>query len=267
MTRPMTLMRYAVAAMIVCGSLVASAERAGAQGVRPGATGSIIGFVSDSLGAPIAGADIMVAGAPATHSDSVGNFIVRLVPSGRALILIRKLGFLPEAVVTRVPPGGTASAPVVMAPMTRTLSTVRVSAQRDTLATPDYHGVHKFDLFYQHRRTSLGGIFFTRSQIEERMPAKLSDLLEGRPARLPQCQAALLQGGASASDYQLFIDDMPYRLAPGETAREALDAIPWTWVEGIEIYTGPSELPVEAVGNACAAIFVWMRSTPADSSG
>jgi hypothetical protein len=31
-------------------------------------------------------------------------------------------------------------------------------------------------------------------------------------------------------------------------------------IEAIEIYQGPSELPAEAKGMACAAIFIWLRS-------
>jgi hypothetical protein len=30
-------------------------------------------------------------------------------------------------------------------------------------------------------------------------------------------------------------------------------------IEAVEIFRGPSELPAEAVGNGCAAIFVWTR--------
>ena len=32
----------------------------------------------------------------------------------------------------------------------------------------------------------------------------------------------------------------------------------------MEVYRGASQLPIEAIGDACAAIFVWTRYTPDD---
>ena len=193
-------------------------------------------------------------------SDSLGNFVARSIAPGAVIIRARKFGFAPMVLTTRVRAGATTSVGVVMGSVASMLPTVSVNAQTDTLQTPDYRGIHKFDLFYQRRAAGMGGQFFTRGQIERRAPAKLSDLLEGQAARLPQCRNAAL--GPSGT-YQLFIDGLSY--GTHEDPMEVLDAIPWTEVEGLEIYTSVSQLPVEAMGNGCAAIFVWMRSVDADS--
>ncbi len=266
MTRLRAIARLACATAIGSGALTALAGTTFAQRVPIGNPGSIIGFIGDSAGAPIAFAEIMIPGLPKALSDSMGNFVIRAIPPGRVLISIRRIGFSPEALVATVSPGVTITVPVVMRPLARTLPAVRVDGQADSRQMPDYHGIHKFDLFYQRRATSLGGTFFTRSQIEQRMPARLSDLLEGKLARLPRCRNALLSVSgtdAYSSSYRLFIDNLPYNIQ--DSPIDALDAIPPWAVEGLEIYTSPSQLPMEAMGNACAAIFIWMHSVDGDS--
>jgi hypothetical protein len=44
-----------------------------------------------------------------------------------------------------------------------------------------------------------------------------------------------------------------------ETAMEVLDDLTTLDVEAMEVYRGPSQLPQEAMGNACAAVFIWTR--------
>jgi outer membrane receptor protein involved in Fe transport len=44
--------------------------------------------------------------------------------------------------------------------------------------------------------------------------------------------------------------------------RQTLYELDLADIEAIEVYRGVSELPLEAMGNACAAIFVWTRFGP-----
>lgn len=266
MTRAFRTIRQYCVGSILLTSMIAPLQAAGAQqAVANKPLGTVIGFIADSSGVSVAGAIVTVLGAATTRSDSLGNFVVHSVPAGRVVIWVRKLGYAPAGVTTQLAAGGTASVPVVMHPLPHVLPGIQVNARTDTMQTPDYYGSHKYDLFYHRRATSLGGIFYTHAQIARRMPAKLSDLLEGKAARLPRCQSAAVNSGGSG--YRLFIDDLPFdQQASGEEALKDLDAIPWDWVEGLEIYTGPSQLPVEAMGNACAAIFIWMRSIVPDSN-
>jgi Carboxypeptidase regulatory-like domain len=236
-------------------------QTAVAQAGDPAHTpGTVIGFVSDSAGVPVPGVQVVIGGARVTTSDSLGNFVVHSISPGAVIVRARKFGFAPMVLTAYVRAGATTSVGIVMVSSASVLPTVSVDARADTLQSPDYHGIHKFDLFYQRRAAGIGGQFFTRSQIERRAPAKLSDLLEGPAARLPRCRNAAL--GISGT-YQLFIDGLSY--GTHEDPIAVLDAIPWTEVEGLEIYTSVSQLPVEAMGNGCAAIFVWMRSVDPDS--
>ena len=46
---------------------------------------------------------------------------------------------------------------------------------------------------------------------------------------------------------------------PGEFTGEMLDRLIPLQIEFIEVYSGPSQMPAEAVGNSCAAIMIWTR--------
>ncbi len=234
----------------------------GPRGAAPIAdsTGTILGSVADSTGRPLPGVHITIGDTVNVRSDSLGNFVSRRVRSGAVLLRARLLGYAPRALAVPVVAHGATSVSVVMAPVAVVLPTVAIGAKRDTMHAPEERGIHKLDLFYRRRATSQGGEFFTRTEIEQRYVTRLSDLLEGKAARLPRCRNA---GVGTEPRYQLFIDDLPY--ATGADWLEVLDAIPPWDVEGLEIYTSVTQLPVEAMANGCAAIFVWMRSAAPDS--
>lgn len=264
--RPITNRTTSTLALLVAVLIIGMPERGRAQQPPRVAPGRIIGFVSDSTGHPIAGAQIVTVGARTAVSDSSGNFIVRDVPAGRVLILVRKLGFAPLALDARVPSGGTTSVPVMLAPYVYKLDTVVSNSRENGLQMPDYHGSHKFDLFYQRRASAISGTFFTHDDIARRFPVKLSDLLRGAARRLPRCHNSIMgsgDGGDAGSIYQLFIDGLPHGSAGQDFT--TLDAIPPILVEGMAVYTSPTQLPVEAMGNGCAAIFIWTRSVVTDS--
>lgn len=42
----------------------------------------------------------------------------------------------------------------------------------------------------------------------------------------------------------------------------ALGSLTTNDIEAMEVYRGVSELPMEAAGDGCAAIFIWTRYTP-----
>jgi hypothetical protein len=65
-----------------------------------------------------------------------------------------------------------------------------------------------------------------------------------------------VKAAASAS---IIVDGVPVDTA---SLRQTLAELHLSDIEAIEVYRGVAELPLEAMGNACAAIFVWMRFGP-----
>lgn len=164
---------------------------------------------------------------------------------------------------------------VALASSTR-LASVRVIGMRDV--EPPAANPHKFDEFI--RRRDLGaGHFMTKEQIKVKNAGRSRDLLDGIPGlsvrqdgdssviqstrcsgrSIPGLDTGTLVGGAVSSSNNklqpmLFVDG--HRMSD----LHAMDDIAPGEIEAIEVYQGASELPAEAKGDACFAIYIWLKA-------
>lgn len=60
----------------------------------------------------------------------------------------------------------------------------------------------------------------------------------------------------AAGTFALYVDGMRTN---DELVPETLKEMSSSDVEALEVYKGPSELPMEALGDACSAIYIWTR--------
>lgn len=111
--------------------------------------------------------------------------------------------------------------------------------------------------FYERAQRGMG-VFVTRADIEARSPLNTTDLLRTVPgvSLLPAPRGGgsivRLRGGCNP---RVYLDGLPIQM--GSTSIDAL--IRPHDLEGIEVYRGPGELPVEFGLNACGAIVLWTR--------
>ena len=86
-----------------------------AQVGDPLLTGFVTGTVRDSLGLPVAGAEVGVSGL-LVHGTTADDGVYRIagVPTGPRVIRVRRLGFRPDSVRVQVPPGGTVTGNVTL---------------------------------------------------------------------------------------------------------------------------------------------------------
>ena len=165
---------------------------------------------------------------------------------------------------------------VVLVPDVARLATVHVRGKQDIpVSSID---PQKFDEFI--RRRELGaGHFMTRDQIEVRNARVSRDLLAGIPGisvrqdgdssiiqstrcsgkTIPGLDTGTLVGGSpSAPDNKL----QPMLFVDGHRMSDlhVMDDIQPGEIEAIEVYQGASELPVEAKGDACFAIYIWLKA-------
>ena len=110
--------------------------------------------------------------------------------------------------------------------------------------------------FEERARRGVGGQFILREEIERRRPLRVSDLLAGSPgvqlvARAGLGNAVLLRGCEPA----VFIDGV--RIHGGAAAIDEL--VSPIEIAAVEVYRGPSEVPVEFSGpeTGCGAIVIW----------
>jgi TonB family protein len=215
--------------------------------------GAVSGVVRDSSGGGIVGAEVSVAGTGLrTHTNGQGQFHLTNVPAGPVTLGVRRLGFVPAVASTMIAASEAAVISVIVAPLAQALATVIVRGDRR------FEGYGRLAGFYQRRSRSSGGHFMTREQIDQRNPARLTDLFRTVPgARIHSStftNAVRFRGMRCAP--LVWLDGFPATAA--EFDLHALD--PYI-VEAVEVYPGVATVPPEfrwvRGGGSCGAIVIW----------
>lgn len=143
---------------------------------------------------------------------------------------------------------------------TRKTTLPAVSVEAEAFKPARYNATTKFDEFY--RRKSRGeGKFFTREDLERTSRSEAAYMLQGIggvrviPQRMSQ-PPIIRFNRCPYNRVALFIDG----LQTGDIA-QTLFELNVNNIEAMEVYTSPSQLPQEAMGNSCAAVFIWTRYT------
>lgn len=254
---------------------------------RPAPAVSILGRVVDSLSQPVPDAEISVQSLPVTaRTDPFGRFRLNDVPEGLHLVRVRKIGFGPVDIIVRTP-RDTSLAAVVLTPGAVQLQTV-VTTAVDRFGKPGRLAyTSRYDQFYQRRAlNSASGRFYTHEDID-RMgvtnlldilrripPLRVSETADGITLNYPRCHMDGIY--IALNGVQIWPRTQAGRASPLDELKQAqradttnIDAGPdvlgplmgfnANTIEAIASYPGGASLPVEAMGNACAAIYFWTR--------
>ncbi len=158
-------MRYLRLALIALG-VAASPHASQAQRVA--------GVVIDSLGRPVAQADVIVGTSVRTRTDSTGAFSAAVTERGSQRIRVRFIGFRPyESTVDPGKPSAT-TLRIRLSRMPQILAEVRItdinSCERNTLKG------------FECRRASGQGIFRDAGEIRAMRPSAWADMFDGIPS-------------------------------------------------------------------------------------
>jgi hypothetical protein len=157
-----------------------------------------------------------------------------------------------------------------------TLTPVNVEAKLEVHPPPG--NPHKYDEFL--RRKSLGfGHFITRDEIDSKPQSDTRALfsnIAGIKFRIDgarwfltsqRCSGGSIPGMGTGNyrkplkdekyDPMIFINGLP--ISRSSNGMEMLREIPPQEIEAVEVYQGAAEMPPEAKGDACFAIFIWLR--------
>jgi TonB family protein len=221
-------------------------------------TGGVRGFVRDSSGQAIIGAQITFAGASLiAESDDSGRFELAKVRPGMLSIRFRRLGYAPDTVELLVLAGKTIPLEVKLSRLAVSLTPVVISGRADL--TGWRAG------FYQ-RRDIGSGHFFTAEDIEKRNPSQMSDMFRMIPGVTIQpnpfgmIKSQLRFRGARGGCAPLtWLDGSP--LASGEFD---IDNLSPRSIEAFEVYTGTIVPPRFSVApgigpRTCGAIVIWSK--------
>ena len=254
--------RVARTELVIDPQIVASAEFAG--------------LVMDSLGAPVADAEVVI---PALHksllSDTKGAFRLRDIAPGTYQVIVRKIGWGPLDVALTFGANATVEHRVI-------LTRVSVLEQVTVTAAGGEPWRREFE---DNRKLGLGR-FFTREDLAKREGQTMSALMSGIPAAgiatgfggrfwltnrranrgtpfRPDTTDRLL-GAQPGCFAQVYLDELPIFLArPGEQLFD-LNTIPLSSIESIEYYEGPAQTPGKylRLNSHCGVIVIHKRTSP-----
>lgn len=208
----------------------------------------------------VAGADVVhVGGGRSVVSDSLGHFVFAELPTGIVRFVVRSPGFP----VLRVAVALTADE--VMSRVIELDSSSAKLAQTlpgMTLIAPPTPMPRFVD--FERRRLTGRGQYLAREEIERSGVSSLQDAMRGLRGVNIDC------GGGHGCVIRMA--RAPMRCHPEYIVDERVDntfgpSTPIRDIEGIEVYTGPSDVPGEFAGRTagCGVIVVWTRSGPSRS--
>ncbi|MDO8500867.1 MAG: carboxypeptidase regulatory-like domain-containing protein [Gemmatimonadaceae bacterium] len=254
----------------VCLSVLSFASSLEAQATRaePVERGvAVSGFVV-SDGRLISGAEVTVVGTPLiTHSDANGLFRFPDVAPGQRVIQVRAIGFVAKDFPLDL--RGKEDRRVVLTLPKAPQQLPDLEIVRSADKPQRYAHTSKFDLFFARKAQGIG-TFITREEIDKRFKSRTQELLQTIPGVLvrqhgtqwwiqfQRCGRSKIPGSATAGKeselVEVFVDG---QFSPDGTDR--LETITPAEIEAIEIYKGPAQLPADARGRGCGAIYVWLR--------
>jgi hypothetical protein len=195
-------------------------------------------------------------------ADSSGVFVLADVPLGDRILDVRRIGFGAQQFPITLVAGKNRNVALVLAPLAQALPDVNVA---DKLAKPlRYANTHRYDVFYARRSQGFGK-FLTREDIDRLFKTNTPELLQGvagmRVRRVGndwkvqslRCQLGMPGLSDPSTFIRVFLDGADI----GDASQ--LTLVNPAEIEAMEIYQGPGELPAEARGKGCAAVFIWTR--------
>jgi len=211
------------------------------------------GFVSDSIGVPVAFAEIKLtpAGLAARESraDASGHFVITGVPAGQAQMVVRRLGYNPFDGAIKI--GGEApdSLRVVLYVATAELKAmeVREEAMGDSIAPRE---------FWERKRSNVFGRYIEQGEIASKWVSLPSEILRGLPGVTLQRSSRIgMLVRMRGCRPNLFLDGMR---AAGAEVDELISVGD---IGAMEIYTSMAGVPpqYQERTNPCGAILFWTR--------
>lgn len=222
--------------------------------------GRIDGRVVDLVsGTAVPNAEILLLGAGVrVVTDTQGKYLLPEVAPGIVRLLVRAGGFPPTRVTLALSRGETMSR-VIELDSTDAGRAAAKSLPGMTVTAPSPPMPRYVD--FERRRQSGRGQYIVREDIEREGYATLQDAMRGLRGVNVEC------GGGTACAIRMA--RAPMRCSPEYIVDERVDNMfgpvtPIRDIEGIEVYTGPTDVPGEFAGRnaGCGVVVIWTRAGP-----
>lgn len=186
-----------------------------------------------------------------------GRFVLTELPAGPEIFVVRAIGFRPERLAVTLTPGDTIEIEAVLQPFAQTLPQVTVEV-RGKMLTGRVAEVAKRALASGAPASS----FVDRTQLDRWAQFDLALVLR-RAGLIVQdghvtCPrlARQLSTGAATPNVAVYLDGVFLQESP----RVAVDLLPVTWLEAIEVYRGNATRPMEYYSpRSSCTVALWTR--------
>ncbi len=219
------------------------------------------GFVKDSSGAAIIGAEVSASGLPyRSVTDEKGTFYLSGLTAGRVTLTARRLGFAPASILVNIDESA------LLGGVTLTLNRVPTVLTPVQVRSRPSRYTGRLAGYYERLERKSGGYFISREQIDKENSRTLSQLLLHAPGVTAFRGRAGLQGvrlrGRTCWPL-VWIDGTP--MPAGEVD---LDSFAPQTIHGIELYLGsttaPSRYTMPRNQSSCGTILLWSRGVDTD---
>ncbi|MGK2962621.1 MAG: TonB family protein [Gemmatimonadaceae bacterium] len=220
---------------------------------------SVGGIVTDSSGAGLFGAVVSIENTGlSARTNERGEFRIAGVPSGEAVLSVRRIGFIP---LSKPIATGESSDRILVTLAALPALLDKVVIQRSRIK---YTG--RLAGYYQRLERRSSGQFITRLEIDRQNARSLSQLLTQSPGisavRLRSGGGAVRMRGRSCRPL-VWLDGIP--MPAGEVD---LDAFPLNTLHGVELYLGSTTAPLDYTAqqnrSSCGSILLWSRGRDTD---
>lgn len=223
-----------------------------AGGAAAQASGNVLsGIVRDSVGTPIAGAEVRIAGSGYTaRTDERGEFRLPGLAAGQHAIHVRRLGFRPETTTVAIGTEVPASLALRLRPLAAQLPAVVVRRGRK-------RHTGRLAGFFERLESGTSGQFLTRDVIDLGNTRSLTNLLQRIPGvEVMRGGRVRLRGRRCPPLVWLDGTEMP----AGEVN---MDTFAPQSLEGVEVYLSSIGTPARYQGTrengTCGTIILWSR--------
>lgn len=238
---------------------------AGSTNLLAQSRGEIVGIVGDSAHIPLADVRVTLAGFSAhALTDAKGIFRMHDLRPGTYEVQLHRLGYEALTFAIEVRAQDSLSLDIQLNSSAVTVAAVEVHASAISRRLIDVG-------FVDRRRTSIvpASQFVTREEIAKRNPIDLTQLVNRMVGRLRSCAnpVVFLDGSLSPQpprDPPIIAATVKERAQRAEPPPRpgVTDGIPPDIVEGIEVYVGPAQIPLQYKApwrGADCAIVIWTR--------
>ncbi len=244
-----TRMSAVLIALVLCAPPATSR----AQGSYAG----LVGIVRDSAGHPIRDVQVRLSGpsAPRALTSESGGFAFASLMPGPTVVMLRRLGFVPDSNRVILRAGHVDSLVLVMDAMAAALPGVTVEDEMDARS-------HRILAGFWERRSRGFGNFMTRDEIDQRDAHDFVDLTRMIPSlriiNVNGRRSLRFNGSLQPRDCppQYVVDGM--RIESGSP-----DEFSPHDIEALEFYSGPATTPPQfsnrAFTHTCGVIVIWTR--------